>query len=74
MRMLSLNFVLLWAMVLCGCTRRPAHTGIDYLVRPADLTEPVRLVDCDRSEPPHCKGIRAAFKPGREQIVVPKVQ
>ncbi len=71
MRMLTLNFVLLWAMLLCGCARRPAaQKGVDYIVQPADLTGPVKLICCDSAEPPHCKRIRATFKPGREHLVV----
>ena len=73
MRMLCMNFLLLWVMLLCGCARRPAHSGIDYLIEPSDLTEPVRLVDCDTASPPHCKRIKASYKPGREKMVAPQV-
>lgn len=65
-------FLILWMMILCGCTRRPA--GVNYMVQPADLTRPVELVDCDNAEPPNCKRIRATYKPGREQLVVPKAK
>lgn len=71
--MFALNFVIFWAMILCGCARRPAHSGVNYIVEPADLTAPILLLGCDHAEPPHCKRIRASYKPGREKLLARQV-
>jgi hypothetical protein len=65
MRMLLLNFLLLWAMFLCGCARRPI--GVNYLVEP-ECRPRVRLLDCDRASPPHCQKISAVFPKGCEKL------
>jgi len=57
----------LWMMLLCGCARRPAGAGVNYLVS-RDCRPEVRLIDCDRSSPPRCKHVAASFPKGCEQL------
>lgn len=59
---------LISVLLLAGCASkhvvRPAMT-----LEPACLTQPVKLLDCDSSEPPHCKKIMLDYKRGCEQVV-----
>jgi hypothetical protein len=56
-------------LMLAGCAAK-RKVGVDYLIAASCLTAPVRLVDCNQSDPPHCKTSTVKYRAGCEQIVV----
>jgi hypothetical protein len=46
--------------------------GMNYLLDPACVTQPISLEDCDQASPPNCRRIRMHYKRGCEQVTIGK--
>lgn len=61
-----MRFLLLSLLALTGCARpRPALT---YIVPIQCLTQPIRFVGCDQSNPPQCKQTITHYTTGCLQL------
>lgn len=72
MRNLATFYLILWAMILCGCARRPAAPGGLTFVIGKECHPTAVVTGCDQDSPPSCAKIALTYEKGCEQLVAAK--